>query len=429
LAFFGGFGVETITPKIPMPLAGFGPDRVGRQVLDDLKIRAVYVSDGSAQLVLVSVDSLYVSRSFCTKLEQWLEETHSIPAANLFVAATHTHCAPSLLDREFAGVSIEAEYSQFVLKKAKLAIAQSIDAKFEAELEYTKAPSQISINRRALRLDRISMRRLKIHRSMINRPNPRGPVDATVRAVWIRARSASDTDIALVSAGCHPSILRGDTYSADFPGRIEFELRSRVNRPTDVVFVQGFSGNSRARILDSAPFAVWPMGRAYDWIFDRSRFRDNSTVDDIKWVAGAIATAIANAPRSPCDNVRLDAKVTEVKLPLESGDSDGAGNDFVPFLIRTWALSENMRVLGLEGEIFSEYGNWLEDRDTATGSTTVPVSCVGGIAGYIPTAATISEGGYEIDRSRTIFDLPRRFSPTIERIIKNEIRAHLGHSS
>jgi hypothetical protein len=40
-----------------MPLAGCGPDRLGRQVLDDLKIRAVYLSDGRTELVLVSVDA------------------------------------------------------------------------------------------------------------------------------------------------------------------------------------------------------------------------------------------------------------------------------------------------------------------------------------------------------------------------------------
>ena len=317
MAFFGGFGVETITPSKTMPLAGFGPDRLGRQVLDDLKIRAVYLSDGSTELVLVSVDALYVSRSFCAKLEQWLASTHSIPNANLFVAATHTHSAPSLLDWEISGVSVEAAYIQFVLEKAKLAIIQAIQTMFEAKVEYAKAPSQISINRRARRLDRVAMRRLKMRQTMANRPNPQGPVDNTVHAIWLRARSESDTDIALVAVGCHPSILRGDTYSADFPGRIESELQRRENKPAHVVFVQGFSGNSRARILKAAPFAVWPLGSAFDWMFDRSRFRKNSAVEDVEWVAGAIAAAIANAPKSPCDEIRLDAKVTEVHLPLE----------------------------------------------------------------------------------------------------------------
>jgi hypothetical protein len=57
--------------------------------------------------------------------------------------------------------------------------------------------------------------------------------------------------------------------------------------------------------------------------------------------------------------------------------------------------------------------------DAAAGGMTIPVGCVGGIAGYIATAATLSEGGYEVGEIRKNFDLPRRFSPRTGTILES----------
>ena len=92
-----GFGIADITPDRPLQLAGIENTRRGREALDALKVRALCVTKGAEHLVLVAIDTLYVSRRLCERLEGWLEREHGIPGKNLFVTATHTHCAPLLL--------------------------------------------------------------------------------------------------------------------------------------------------------------------------------------------------------------------------------------------------------------------------------------------------------------------------------------------
>jgi len=423
-----GFGIETITPDRPLPLAGVGENWVGREVLDDLHVRALYLAHEDVEIVLVSLDVLYVSRSFCCQLEHWLTQKHSVPADHLFVAATHTHCAPLLLDTSFGGLSADLKFVAEVIGKTKLAINAAIGQTMEASIEVAMAPASVSINRRARRLDRSALGRLRLKRPMANRPNFSAPVDNTVRALWLRAHSAADPDIVLVGAGCHPSILRGEMYSADFPGHIEDALNARCKRPVRAIFLQGFSGNTRAKLLETAPLAIWPAGRAFEWAFDHSRFRKDSLVSDAEWVAGMIAAAVAGARRSPPADVCLSAAVTELDLPIDARDSERKVERKVPFRIRTWAVSDQVRLLGLEGEVFSEFALWLAADDEATGTMTIPVGCVGGIAGYVPTAASLAEGGYEIDRSRDLFNLPNRFAPEIEQVLKAGIRSHLRQS-
>jgi len=266
--------------------------------------------------------------------------------------------------------------------------------------------------------------------------------------------SPNQTDIVLISAGCHPSIIREDVYSADFPGLIEHQLNGINRRPARVLFVQGFSGDSRPRLLTTAPMAVWPPGRGFDWLFDRKKFRKNSLVGDANWVAATLAKSIAQAPAAPMLALRLSARRVEVSLALDEipdfeqlqrlADSesepewrkryarfalaaygDGA---IVPIRVHRWSLGSALCVVGLEGEIFSEISGWMDREYGDQGLNTIPAGCVGGMVGYIPTASDLAAGGYEIDRSRTLFGLPSRFAHSAEGALKNGINEVLADS-
>ena len=441
-------GVADITPDQPLPLAGIGGGaRLGHVTLDPLNVRALHVAHDGQQLVLVAVDTLYVSRDFCSGLEQWLEREHDIPGKNLFVTATHTHCAP-LVDNEYrGGVPLDDTYVELVVEKTRLAITAAIESSCLATMAFGAGTAPVSINRRLKRVDRDSLRRLRPARTMINRPNPRGPVDNVVRCIRFGDSSSNSTDIWLLSVGCHPSILRSEVYSADFPGLIEKHLKEFTGRAAHAVFVQGFSGDTRARLLERAPFMAWPPSGAFEWLFDRQRFRKNSLGDDAEWVAREIARTAAATAMTEITAPRLSAATSEVLLSLSRRKSEdeadthihvpesryGRDNDDleddgikVGFRMRRWSLSENVRLVGLEGEIFSEYALWMKTALQDKGHLTVPVSCVGGMVGYIPTAEALSEGGYEIDRSRPPFGLPARFAPSVEQTVKHGLRTLVG---
>jgi len=443
-----GFGIATITPDRSLPLAGISGKRFGNQALDNLKVRAIAVTHADTTLVLVSVDVLYVSRTFCDQLGSWLGQNFGITGDNLLVAATHTHCAPLLFDRYFQDVLTDNEFTAHAMAGAQSAISTAIESQSEAVIEFSSSSANVSINRRAQRLDRVEMRRFRLRRSIANRPNPRGPVDNTVRTIRFRMRVPDHPDIVLISAGCHPSIIREDVYSADYPGLIEHHLNEINSRPAQVLFVQGFSGDSRPLLLATAPMAVWPPGRGFDWLFDRQKFRKNSLVSDANWVAATLAKSIAQAPVAPLAALRLSARRVEVSLALdETPDFDQlrglaesesepewrqnyarfalAAYDegaIVPIRVHRWSLGAALCIVGLEGEIFSEFSSWMDREYKDQGLNVVPAGCVGGMVGYIPTAADLAEGGYEIDRSRTMFGLPSRFAKSVEGALKNGIK-------
>ena len=447
-----GFGIGTITPAGELPLAGIGGKRFGKRALDDLKVRAIAVSQGGTTLVLVSVDVLYVSRDFSDQLGAWLEQDYDISSKNLLVAATHTHCAPLLLDRYFDDVRADADFAEQTSKAAQAAVRAAIDSQSSATVEISSGLAEVSIHRRASRLDRIALRKFRYSRLMANRPNWSGPVDNTVRAVRFRRQSADQPDIVLMSAGCHPSIIRDEVYSADYPGLIEGHLNDGSNPPAQVIFVQGFSGDSRPLLLESAPFAAWPPGQGFDWVFDRQRFRKNSLLSDADWVAATLAKAVNQAPGIPMKGQGLSARRIAVPLALEESPdleafrriaesksepdwrlryarfalSEYSNEPVVSVRVHRWSLGPGLCIVGLEGEIFSEFSDWMINEFAPQGIHAIPAGCVGGMVGYIPTASDLAGGGYEVDRSRALFGLPSRFSDTAEGALKSGIREVMG---
>ena len=200
-----GFGISKLTPTRSLELAGIAGSRKGAKTLDDLRVRAISVTSGETSLVLVSVDALYISRKFCDELGGWLQDTYGIPSDNLMAAATHTHCAPLLLDRYFENVKADEEFFETADAATRSSIRQAMDSRTEAAIEFSSDTAQVSIHRRARRLDRVAARRFRPRMTMANRPNRRGPVDNTVRVIRFRMKTRDQTDIVLISVGCHPS--------------------------------------------------------------------------------------------------------------------------------------------------------------------------------------------------------------------------------
>jgi neutral ceramidase len=445
---FAGFGVNTITPTQSLPLAGIGGRRIGRKTLDDLKVRAIAVTHADTTLVLVSVDVLYVSRTYCDQISAWMEKTYGLPRDNLLVAATHTHCAPLLLDRYFDDVQSDKEFSEHTTAMTKSSIRSAIESQRAATIETSSGIADVSIHRRARRLDRVAMRRFRLRRIMANRPNRHGPVDNTVRSIRFRMESMDLPDIVLVSAGCHPSIIRQDVYSADYPGLIEHHLNDESDRPAQVIFVQGFSGDTRPRLLEVAPIYGWPPGRIFDWLFDRNRFRKNSLPRDADWVAATIAKTMSEASKNQVKTPHLSALRIEVPLPLEKeldlqqlqrmAESESepewrrryaqyalnayTNGTVVPIRVHRWSLGPGICIIGMEGEIFSQFSEWMDGECNSQEITAIPVGCVGGMVGYIPTASELPGGGYEVDRSRELFGLPSRFAHSAEALLKESVR-------
>ena len=85
--------------------------------------------------------------------------------------------------------------------------------------------------------------------------------------------------------------------------------------------------------------------------------------------------------------------------------------------MRRLDIADQLSLLTTNAEVVVEYGLFAK----ALSGGVLPVTCCNGMIGYVPTAAQIAEGGYEPDGSTRYFLLPSRFSPVIERDVRQAI--------
>ena len=93
-ALRAGFATLPRVPPLGLPMDGYAA-RVGTAVgvLDPLFARVAHVTDGERTVVIVVLEVLAVSESFCAAVRHAVRE--STPGAAVLVAATHTHAAPT----------------------------------------------------------------------------------------------------------------------------------------------------------------------------------------------------------------------------------------------------------------------------------------------------------------------------------------------
>ena len=96
-ALRAGYGETIITPPLGSDLTGFGfyLERKAESVLDDLKVRALYLDDGKTRLLIISCDLLGMSVSRTDRIRSRVGSSLKLPTRNILLACTHTHSGPA----------------------------------------------------------------------------------------------------------------------------------------------------------------------------------------------------------------------------------------------------------------------------------------------------------------------------------------------
>ena len=98
-----GFGRSDITPRIPMPLAGYGNNhlRVHENVLDPLYASCTAITDEQDQtLLLFSLDMLHSWNPVMERMLAAVSGATGISKDYIFCSCTHTHSAPDCICEE-----------------------------------------------------------------------------------------------------------------------------------------------------------------------------------------------------------------------------------------------------------------------------------------------------------------------------------------
>jgi len=174
---------------------------------DSLHAKAAAFQCGDTAAVLVSLDLLFVSRGWGTKVREAIEQETGVPFDNILVAATHTHSGPDVFSPFATTTDAMSRYEESLFDTCVQVAKKSVESAESAAMKWCSLLSEnVASNRR----------------------NPLQLTDSG-RSV-IRVEDASlKVKAHLVSFACHPTVMGPENlkYSADLFGVAAREVEEK----------------------------------------------------------------------------------------------------------------------------------------------------------------------------------------------------------
>ncbi len=213
---------KNITPPLPANLSGY-IRRFGKatKIHDPLLSHLLLIDNGINQLLLISLDILFVSSELSSRLRQAISEELNMDKKNILIAAIHTHSAPGIHTFRDEGIrdkGWEEAAFQTVVKGA----AEAGQGLMEASMGIGMGSSRIGRNRR----------------------NEGGPLDPNFPLICFFDKQ--DHPLAVIANyGCHPVVLdeKNLLITADYVHYFRKNLSERLSMDILTLFFTGASGD------------------------------------------------------------------------------------------------------------------------------------------------------------------------------------------
>ena len=363
--FQTGIARATITPPLPVVLAGHKFPRIAHRVADDLHARAVAFQRGDSRAALISVDLLWLDRHQCNAIRRAVEAETGIPAKNIMVACTHTHSGPDTLDWYDYVPLIDQQWVTTLLGRIAATACEAVQEIQPASVALHQCQLAIGINRR-----------VEVNGLIERLPNARGPCDHTLSIMALRSAQHDLVALCLHHA-THPVVLGANTtaVSGDWCGRSCVELEKRTGAVC--LYLNGASGDVNPAVGVGQPY---------------------SAVEQIAFRVSELA--LKSLEQSP-HAFSSDPIVRSLSHTLHLGSHQH------PYLTRAQQRREDatgkihsevqalqlgpVTLVGLPGEALVETGRTI----TKDHKGTLVINGVNDYVGYLPLPHIIREGGYE----------------------------------
>lgn len=378
-------GSVDISPLHPVPLAGYA-HRTGpySTIRDPLEANAIWLRAGGRQLVVIQLDALSGGGAIRSRI---LSELEGVVADHeLLTVASHTHFAPALDEAlPELGARDTAHLMRVTESVADLVHRLSRAEPVAATLAYARGESDCAVNRRGTGWVVRSRPPFLLHGSFPI-PNPTGPTDGAVHVLTADAGDGGPLAV-LWGVACHPIAQPDRTaVSAEFPGAVRAALRERLGPETAVVFLPGFGGNLRPRLIDH----TMPLARRLHSTLTGPWFH-TPTGDEYSGWCHEPGRTVASALecRAAVDGPLLASARAELPMRELARDwTDGRA-----LSVHVTRVTADVTLVGLGGEPVVEYGEAL--RRVLPPGTVIPVGYLDAVVGYLPTPAMLDEGGIE----------------------------------
>jgi neutral ceramidase len=401
-----------ITPDFEVELCGFAlREQPSTGVLDPIFARCIYLEDGRDQLLWIVADVLALEGEFVDDFRAWAQRQLGLDPAQVLLAATHTHGAPSTIALTAAGRRSE-RFVALVRERMEQVTRAAIASARACEIVSASGRLNLAIDRR-------------------NQPSKH--VDPTVWSVAFRERNGGPFIAAVLNYAMHPVALghQERRISPDWCGgagtSLAQSLTSESAKPPVVLVTNGACGNVNPPFHGASRDVVFTWGKS---------------------VADAVAEGLLAA--KPAADAKLTVRAARVPIPMDWHDADGIdriAEHMIHVLApqttwpgqfalaaETWrdslkplvaagggrtheieiqlARIGDVTVVALNGEIFSRFTTEL--RRAVGDERLFVVGYANAAFGYIPTREAYAEGGYEVDTAHFFYNSFRPAPGTLE---------------
>ncbi len=371
-----------ITPTLPVTMAGYESRKeLSRGVHDPLSARAVAFEQGDQHLVLVSVDILGFYNGTADPLRKAILDACSLEPSELFLAAIHTHSAPSPALDPARGHSNNVAFTRTLQTRLVQVVREALERLAPATLAAGPGSSPVGVNRRQVIQDDLGNPSISLGR------NPDRLTDREVQVLRLNRAGADAPFAVLFAYDTHSTSLGPGNYliSGDVHGLAE----QFVERYLGGAFVAaGFAGASG----DIDPwYRVLPEFRTTNgWIPE--------PVLQGTMLGEEVARALEAMPRTDLSGA-VNTRLKTLELPGKAPGELRATNNLPasPFTITVGRVGQ-VAFVGLGGEVFNGIGQTIK-RASPFKTTFVFTHC-NAAGGYLPTPDAFLEGGYEVRTSR-----------------------------
>jgi neutral ceramidase len=404
-----GFARTDITPHKPVTLAGYG-SRTGlcQGVHDPLSARVVAFQHDGRRLVLVSTDILGFYGGTAAACRGVILSACGLQPSELLLSAIHTHSAPDVGIDERTGHANNVEYVQTLQGRLVDVVRRALAGMAPAQVAAACGACPVGANRREVVTSGAGQAEIRLGR------NPAGSTDRQVQVLAVRQGHghghADGPPAAVIFAyATHSTSLGPGNYmvSGDVHGLTEQFLERQLGNGA---VAAGFAGASG----DIDPwFRVLPEFDTRDGWTPEPVLLSTMLGEEVAHVlrrmpanhqaGGAIRTALRTLmlPAKPPQHPRPAGKVADRPASgAAQGDAPAPPAPAAPpaptgveFNLSAARLGD-MAFVGLGGEVFHEIG--LAIKAASPVAHTFIFTHCNGSAGYLPTAPSYDEGGYEV---------------------------------
>jgi neutral ceramidase len=422
-----GIATVDITPPIGYRMCGYFFERPSTGTHDPLLAKAIVMRQGDAAYALVVCDLIGHDGRLTRAARDEAQKQTGIPAANITIAATHTHTGPL-----FAG-SLRNHLHE-VAKKANpqgIDPRETVDYPKQLVANFVKAIQLADKAREPARIasgiaeckDLSFNRRFHMKNGTVvfnpGKLNPdivrvAGPIDPEVGLLAIQDPSGK-LKASLTAFALHLDTVGGTEYGADYPYYLQQSLRREFGEDFVSIFGTGTCGDiNHIDIRNNKP---------------------QKGQEEAKRIGEALAEAVSpalpklTASKSP----RLDVRSAIVEYPLQKYTAEElaeakanmfkVGQRQLPFLeevkactivevalldargdgmlkmeVQAARLDDETAIVCLPGEVFVEIG--LAIKRASPFKRTFVLELCNETPAYIPTRKAFAEGSYETVNSR-----------------------------